>query len=160
MNSRRKNQPPRGFERHQRDSGDKRPSNQPIPLQPHIDRRNRERKLLQERQLSMRMRQQRRMKARQRIQVWETGVAVTLTVFWTAAAIAGGGKLLSVQRHQRQNLATLSREVEQLQTRVDRARHKVELGLDPMQSDAAIRENFNYMPFNQLGIVFGKPSSQ
>lgn len=138
----------------------KRLSDRPIPLQPRIERRNRERQLLQDRQLSMRMRQQRRIQERQQLQLWETGIAVTLTVVWTAAAIVGVAKLVPVQREQRQNLAILTREVEQLQVRVDRARHKVELGLDPMQSEAAIRESFNYMPYNQLGIVFGDTSPQ
>ena len=74
-------------------------------------------------------------------------------------ALAGFAKLRPVQQETHKSLATLSSEVEQLQTRVNRAWRKVELGLDSSQSETAIRESLNYVPFNQLGVVFEEPAT-
>ena len=120
----------------------------------------REQVLLQQRQRSIQMRQQHRVKARRQVQLWETGVSAVLVLVWASAAIAGMVKLLPVQHQRRQNLAILAREMEQLETRVARARRKVEWGLDPIRSETAIRKSLEYMPQNQLRIVFSDQDIQ
>ena len=108
---------------------------------------------------SSRLRTEKRAKQRNRIQIWEAGVGMSFTLAWTAIALTGIAKLQPVQRETHDNLNTLSAEVEQLQTRVNRAWRKVELGLDSTQSETAIRESLNYVPFNQLGVVFEEPAT-
>ena len=134
-------------------------SYQSIPLQPLVERQGRDRNVELTARHSSRLRQQQRHRERQRLQAWEVGVALTLTVVWASMALAGFAKLRPVQQETHKSLATLSSEVEQLQTRVNRAWRKVELGLDSTQSETAIRESLNYVPFNQLGVVFEEPAT-
>ncbi|MEL7084324.1 MAG: hypothetical protein AAF268_00575 [Cyanobacteria bacterium P01_A01_bin.3] len=106
-----------------------------------------------------RRRQQQRAKERMQVRIWEAMVTVSFTMVWTAVALTGVAKLRPVQQGTHQSLTTLTSEVQQLEARVNRARRKVELGLDPTQAETAIRESLNYVPFNQLGVVFEEPAT-
>ena len=124
-----------------------------IPLQSA-----RERRRSRQQSIPARLRQQKRAQDRRRGRIWEAMVTASFTLVWAGVAFTGLVKLRPVQQGTHHSLATLSSEVEQLQARVNRARRKVELGLDPTQSEIAIRESLNYVPFNQLGVVFEEPA--
>ncbi|MGK7910070.1 MAG: hypothetical protein AB4050_01100 [Synechococcus sp.] len=135
---------------------------QPIPFHHYQERRDRRQAqyvATSARQTSTHLRQQQRIRERRRVQIWETAIAASFTVIWAAIAVSGIVKLHPVRQNTNRSLTTLTTEVEQLQARVNRARRKVELGLDPTQSETAIRESLNYVPFNQLGIIFEEPPS-
>ena len=106
-----------------------------------------------------RRRQQQRAKERMQVRIWEAMVTGSFALLWTAVALTGVAKLRPVQQDTHQSLTTLTSEVQQLEARVNRARRKVELGLDPTQAETAIRESLNYVPFNQLGVVFEEPAT-
>lgn len=137
------------------------PKPQLVALQPYRERRDRQQQQSSEaksRQAPTRLRQQQRIKNRRRAQIWETTIAASFMIVWTAVALSGVARLRPVQQGTHHSLETLTSEVEQLEARVNRARRKVELGLDPTQSETAIRESLNYVPFNQLGVVFEEPA--
>ncbi|MEM9567968.1 MAG: hypothetical protein AAF974_06630 [Cyanobacteria bacterium P01_E01_bin.34] len=104
-------------------------------------------------------RQHQRAKERMQVRTWEAMMTVSLTLVWTTVALTGIARLRPVQQDTHQSLTILTSEVQQLEARVSRARRKVELGLDPTQADTAIRESLNYVPFNQLGVVFEEPAT-
>lgn len=96
----------------------------------------------------------------QRAWVLDNLARIGIHLVWTTAALAGICQLLPVQFAQQNRLREIDREVTILSDRVQYLQHQIEQAtFDPLGSQAAIKERFNYLPPNQLQVLMVEPRS-
>lgn len=94
-------------------------------------------------------RRKQRLRQSRRTLGWQAGVAVVVNGLWLSATAIALARLLPHWQTQHRNLNTLEQAVGVMQERVEALRDKVELGLDPLQSEAAMKEHLNYLPYGK-----------
>ncbi|WP_156820013.1 hypothetical protein [Synechococcus sp. PCC 7336] len=108
---------------------------------------------------AVQQRRQQRLRQYRRTLGWQAGVAVVVNGLWLSATAIALARLVPLWQTQHRNLNALEQAVGVMEERVEALRDKVELGLDPLQSEAAMREHLNYLPDRQMEILLVEPDS-
>ena len=112
-----------------------------------------------QRSLQAKKRRLERDRQRHRTAGWEAGVATVVNVAILVAVTIGGVRLVPMAQTQRRNLSQLRESVTTIETRVEALREKVELGIDPLQAEAAMTEYLNYLPPQRMEVDLIDPST-
>ena len=83
---------------------------------------------------------------------WEAGVGTAVNVLIAIAVVIGGARMIPMARTQQRNLSQLQDSVATVEARVEALQQRVELGLDPLQAEAAMTEYLNYLPPRRMEI--------
>ncbi|MEN9219367.1 MAG: hypothetical protein Q6J68_01050 [Thermostichales cyanobacterium SZTDM-1c_bins_54] len=77
----------------------------------------------------------------------------------TGAALHGVVRLLPLQLTQQNRLHLLKQDVSQLHQRVRHLRSQFDRSMDPLQTQALIKERENYVPANQIQLQLVPPQT-
>ncbi|GAB4218472.1 MAG: hypothetical protein OHK0012_27680 [Synechococcales cyanobacterium] len=91
--------------------------------------------------------------------VWESTCGIVVNVVITGAALSGAVRLLPLQMTQQNRLQLLRQDVHQLHQRVSQLRTQFERSMDPLQTQALIKERENYVPPNHIHLQLVPPQT-
>ena len=89
---------------------------------------------------------------------WEAGVGTAVNVLIAIAVVIGGARMIPMARTQQRNLSQLRNSVATVEARVEDLQQRVELGLDPLQAEAAMKEYLNYLPPRRMEVRLLPPN--
>jgi hypothetical protein len=91
--------------------------------------------------------------------MWESALGIVVNVLITGAALNGVVRLLPLQLTQHNRLQLLKQDVSQLNRRVSQLRSQFDRTMDPLQTQALIRERENQVPPNHIQLQFVPPQT-